>query len=121
MRTWLGAAVLAAVLAAGLVMGAAVQRQLAPAAQALRQAESAALAEDWDAAVSHAAGAEARWRRAAPLCHQDTLDRIDAAFAQLSTAAKLEDRAAWAAQCTALARDLEALGDTFGCHWEQFW
>ena len=123
-RTWIGAGLLAVLLAAGLLTGSAMGRGLSPGTAALQQAEQAVLAGDWEQARTLTEAAKADWERiaglTASLTSQDTLERIEDAFAQLATSARAGDAAAYAAQGTALARELEALANAHRCDWWNF-
>ena len=123
-RTWIGAGLLAVLLAAGILTGAAARTELSPGAAALCQAEQAVLAGDWEGAQSLTGEAQGDWARiaglAAALTSQDTMERIEDGFAQLATSARAGDAAAYAAQCTALARELEALSKAHSCDWRNF-
>ena len=120
-RTWIGAALLGLLLAAGLLLGTAAEAGVRPVAEALHQAAEAAQGEDWDRAEALTAAVRADWDRHAPwaeaLAPHEDLEQIEAAFVQLDACAG-RDAVAYSALCTALARQLEALGRSHQCSWE---
>ena len=122
-RMWIGAALLAVLLAAGLLAGSALEARFSPAAQALRQAGEWAAAEDWDRAAALSDEVRADWEKAQWLAQaltgHETLEQIQTSFAQLEVY-KGSDVTAFSALCAALAQELEALGDAHRCSWENF-
>ena len=120
-RMWIGAGLLAVLLAAGLTLGTVMENRLAPGTEALRQAGAAALAEDWEKAEALADTARADWERvrclAEGLAPHEGLEQIGIAFAQLPAYAR-RDGAAYSAICTALSRQLEALAKAHCFSWE---
>ena len=120
-RTWIGAALLGLLLAAGLLLGTTVEAGVRPGAEALRQAAEAAAQEDWARAEALTAAVRADWDRRSPwaeaLAPHEDLEQIEVSFAQLDACAG-RDGVSYSALCTALARQLEALGKAHRCSWE---
>ena len=119
-RTWIGAGLLALLLTAGVLVGAAMEARVTPGAEKLRGAAEAALAGDWERAEGLTRTVREDWERVAGLAeilatHED-LEQIGITFSQLPSYAGV-DGPAYSALCTALARQLEALGKTHGCSW----
>ena len=120
-RMWIGVALLAVLLTAGLLTGAAMENQIGPGAEKLLQAADAAAAGDWEEAAALTDAVRADWDRVSRLAevlstHED-LEQIETTFAQLPSYQGI-DGPAYSALCTALARQLEALGKTHGCSWK---
>lgn len=120
-RTWIGAGLLALLLAAGLLVGETVERRFSPGRSELEQAAAAAQAGDWEKAEALTESVRAEWEKiqkaAEGLAGHDDLERIESSFAQLPSYAGV-DGAAYSAICTALAKQLEALSRTHQCSWE---
>ena len=117
-RMWIGAGILAVLLAAGILAGAVMEKRVSPGAETLRLAAEAALMEDWETAVSLTDAVRADWARgkvvAEILATHEDLEQIEISFDQLRAYAHA-DGPAYSALCTALARQLEALGKAHGC------
>ena len=122
-RMWIGAGLLAVLLAVGLLVGTAMGARLSPGADKLRQAGEFALAGDWEKAEMLTDSVRADWERTRWLVEiltsHENLEQIDMSFAQLSVYGAV-DGPAYSALCTALAQQLEALGKAHGCSWENF-
>ena len=120
-RAWIGAGLLAILLAAGLLVGEGVERRFSPGAEELERAAAAALAGDWEKAEALTDTVRAKWEKnrsaAAGLAGHEELERIESAFAQLPIYAG-EDGAAYSVICVTLARQLDSLAKTHQCGWE---
>ena len=121
MRTWIGAGLLAVLLAAGLLVGEAVEKRFGPGVTELEQAAAAARAGDWEKAEALTETVRAGWERsqkaAEGLAGHAELEQIESAFAQLRACAGV-DGAAYSSICAALARQLDSLTQTHQCSWE---
>ena len=117
-RMWIGAGLLAVLLAVGLLVGELMEHRTAPGAEKLRQAAEYARAEDWDQASELANEVQADWEQtkwlAEILATHENLEQIEISFGQLGSYARV-DGAAYSALCDALASQLEALGKAHGC------
>ena len=86
-RVWIGGALLAVLLTAGLLAGWAMNRGLCPGAQKLEQAGELAAAGRWGAAEEMLDDVEEIWedRRwlVTALYDHEIMDEMDAALAQL--------------------------------------
>ena len=122
-RMWIGAGLLAVLLAAGLLVGHALDARFSHDARALRQAGDWAAAEDWDRAAVLSDTVRGDWEESQwlvqALTGHETLERIGTSFSQLEVH-RGRDGVAYSALCAALARELEALGDAHRCSWENF-
>ena len=117
-RMWIGAGLLALLLAAGLLVGEVMADRTAPGAEKLRQAAQYARAEEWEQAEELAGEVQTDWERikwlAEILATHENLEQIEISFGQLDFYART-DGAAYSALCDTLASQLEALGKAHGC------
>lgn len=108
---YIGAAVLAAVLAGSLLCGAAVGRTLQAPLDALEQALAAADAGESEAATEHGASAKAAWERGeAFLCSilsHEELDAVKTAFAELESYGVTRSEEEFRRCCAVLITQLE--------------
>ena len=113
-RVWIGGALLAVLLTAGVLAGWAVDRGLCPGAEKLKQAGELAAANRWEAAEELLEDVEEDWedRRwlVTALYDHEIMDEIDAALAQLETYCDARDTLAFRALCRSLAENMEAAG-----------
>lgn len=120
-RMWIGAGLLGILLAAGLLIGTMLEARLTPEADRLRQAGDWALAGNWEKAEALTGSVRAHWENhlwiAEMLATHENLEQIQTSFAQLPSYAGT-DGAAYSAICTALAQQLEALGQAHSCSWK---
>ena len=117
-RTWIGAALLALLLAAGILVGEVMDHRISPGAEQLRQAAEYARRGEWEQAEELADGVRADWTQtrwlAEILATHENLEQIEVSFAQLDSYARV-DGAAYSALCDTLSSQLEALGKAHGC------
>ena len=113
-RVWIGGALLAVLVAVGLLAGWAMDRGLCPGAEKLRKAGELAAAGRWEAAEELLEEVEEDWedRRwlVTALYDHEIVDDTDAALAQLETYCDARDAVAFRALCRALAENMEAAG-----------
>ena len=113
-RVWIGGALLAVLLTAGLLAGWAMDRGLCPGAEKLKLAGELAAAGQWEAAEELVDEVEDDWedRRwlVTALYDHEIVDDSDAALAQLETYCDARDAVAFRALCRALAENMEAAG-----------
>jgi len=114
-RLWLGVGVLALLLAAGFWAMDYADRHQERICSRLEQATQAALGSDW-AQVERLTKEVCRlwedsWDAWATLSDHTELDEIDAGFARLEVYCHDGHTTDYAAECAALARLVEALGD----------
>lgn len=116
-RMWIGIALMALVLAAGLWVAEVMEQVHYPLAEDLDRAAQLALEEQWDTANVLAVRTEQTWQKKRPVtaafAEHEPLENIDALFAQLEVYAVTRDAPSFSAACVYLARQLEALGE---CH-----
>ena len=117
-RMWIGAALLAVLLAAGLLVGEVMENQTAPGAEKLRQAAQYARTAQWEPAENLADAVRADWEQtrwlAEILATHENLEQIEISFQQLDAYVGA-DPVAYSALCDSLASQLEALGKAHGC------
>ena len=113
-RVWIGGALLAVLLTAGLLAGWAMDRGLCPGAEKLKLAGELAAEGQWEAAEELLDEVEDDWedRRwlVTALYDHEIVDDTDAALAQLETYCDVRDAVAFRALCRALAENMEAAG-----------
>lgn len=113
-RVWIGGALLAVLLTAGLLAGWAMDRGLCPGAEKLEQAGELAAANRWEAAEEMLGDVEEIWvdRQwlVTALYDHEIVDDIDAALAQLEVYCDAKDALAFRALCRSLAKNMEAAG-----------
>ena len=123
-RVWIGGALLAVLLTAGLLAGWAMNRGLCPGAQKLEQAGELAAAGRWGAAEEMLDDVEEIWedRRwlVTALYDHEIMDEMDAALAQLEAYCDARDTLAFRALCRALAKNMEAAGKAHNGSVENF-
>ena len=123
-RVWIGGALLAVLLKAGLLAGWAMNRGLCPGAQKLEQAGELAAAGRWGAAEEMLEDVEEIWedRRwlVTALYDHEIMDEMDAALAQLEAYCDARDTLAFRALCRALAKNMEAAGKAHNGSVENF-
>ena len=113
-RVWIGGALLAALLIAGLLAGWAMERGLCPGAEKLERAGELAMAGRWGAAEELLEEVEEDWEErrwlVTALYDHEIIDDTDAALAQLEAYCDAKDALALRALCQSLARNMEAAG-----------
>ena len=120
-RCWFGFALLGVLLIGCLGAAAETDRFQAPICRALEQAEQAALAEDWDAALLSAGDARARWDRGwrwlAAVTDHAPMEELDSLYAQLEVAGTLRQGDEFASLCAVIRRCTHALADAHRADW----
>ena len=123
-RVWIGGALLAVLLTAGLLAGWAMDRGLCPGAEKLKQAGELAAAGRWGAAEEMLDDVEETWEDrqwlVTALYDHEIVDDIDAALAQLGAYCDARDTLAFRALCRALAKNMEAAGKAHNGSVENF-
>ena len=121
-QLWIGVALLAVLLVAGLLAAAWMGQLHGESAAALEQAARAALEEDWHAALTLEDAAKRRWEKSrkatAALADHSPLENIGFLFAQLEVYGALRDQGAFAACCVELRMQLLALEDAHRAAWD---
>ena len=111
-RSRFGAGLLVLLLLAGLVADRSISRCHEPVSQALTQAGSSLLEEDWESAARLTSRATEDWRRFQPLRaamgNQTATEEIDSLFARLAVYLSTWDPQS-ASLCAELARRISQL------------
>ena len=120
-RGFIGLALLAALLAGGLLSSRSMGCMYAPMAALLEQSGAAALAGDWEEATAGVRQARVKWHESRRGCAVFTdhtpMEQIDSQFAQLEVYGKLLQAEPFAVLCAALSQSLEAMGDAHSPDW----
>ena len=120
-RVWFGAGLLAVLLLGGLLSGRWMTRNQQPLADLMEQAAQAAMAEEWDQALTLSGQAENAWRRqrdlAAAFADHGPMEEIDESFAELKVFSQSREQIHFASACMALSRKLEAMGEAHRLVW----
>lgn len=120
-RLWLGIALLAALLALGIWVAAAMQDIHEQGAAMLDEAAAAAQRGEMPTAQRLSEQAACVWeahrRPVACVADHTPMDEIDALFAQLPVYARSDESVHFAATCAQLAQLLRAMGDAHTPAW----
>lgn len=120
-RLLLGTAILACLLAGGLLSNRAMAGIHEPIAADLRRAGAAALAEDWDAAQDLLQRAADRWahfhRITAAFADHTPMDEADGLFRQLQIYARTRENPHFSALCAHLQECIRAIRDAHRLIW----
>lgn len=118
---WIGAGLLAVLLAVSLWLGGSLDEAHHTPAKDLSKAADAALADDWPLATALYLRAEKQWEKhrnlTATLAHHSLIDQIDAGFDMLSDYARCKDLPSFSATCSQLARQLRSLPQSHAFSW----
>ena len=121
-RSWMGAGLLALLLAGGLLVTFFMGRIHDPIARDLTTAGEFALAGDWEQAETLARQAKETWEEKELLrsCFADhgPMEDIDGCFAQLEIYCRMKEETAFAAACGETARKANAMGEAHSLRWE---
>ena len=120
-RAWIGAGLLTVLLLGGLLSGRWMTKVHTPLAGILEQAAQAAMAEQWERAVSLQEQGEALWQKrrnlAAAFADHSPMEEIDECFAELKIFAHKGEWVHFASTCMSLSRKLEAMGEAHRLTW----
>ena len=112
-RSWFGLGLLAAMLILGLWVQHHSENLHKPVVDALKNAQTAAAAEDWEQTDELIKQAEDHWHSAmdirSAVCDHDYLEQINEGFAALKVWRQAKDPAATAALCAELISRIDAL------------
>ena len=112
-RSWFGLGVLAALLILGLWVQHHSENLHKPVVDALKNAQTAAAAEDWEQTDKLIKQAQDHWHSAmdirSAVCDHDYLEQINEGFAALKVWRQAKDPAATAALCAELVSRFDAL------------
>lgn len=112
-RFWLGLGILAGLLILGFWVQHHSETLHEPVVDALKKAQTAAVAEDWEQTEKQIKQAEEHWHSAmdirSAVCDHDYLEEINTGFAALKVWRKAKDPSATAALCAELINRIDAL------------
>ena len=117
-RIWIGVGVLLALLAAGLLVMRATDRQLREVSETLKRSSET---ENWDEAISLAEKAQRDWKKKrqlmAALADHAELEQIEGGFAQLEAYRRYADETDHAAVCAQLSEAIRDLAESHRLTW----
>jgi hypothetical protein len=120
-RFWLGVCLLAVLLALGLMATVGVRNFCRPLKEQLRQAQKAALEEEWDRALGLQDQCRQRWQRRRKLCAAITdhgpMEEIDGLFRALEVFGQRRDAVRFAESCAQLGALTEAVEEAQAVKW----
>lgn len=120
-RSWIGLGLLVVLLAVSLLVTFAMTRIHEPIEEQLLQAAECAMLGDWKNADLFYEGAKARWKQwerfRSCVADHTPIEEIDAAFASLTLYCRAREDLAFAAACSALARQIAAVGEAHEPVW----
>lgn len=124
-RFWLGVGILAVLLISSLIPGSLLIRQNKALSVQLSDAAQQALEENWQEAIILSEQASRQWKKhrhfAAALTDHEPLEEMDRMFAQLQIYQHCRMKTEYAALCTLLSRQAEAMGESVRLTWWSFW
>ena len=120
-RGWIGLALLAVLLASGLLTAKKMEQFHTDGVKKLTRAGVYALEENWGPARELAFQAMKQWQEhrefTAAFADHEPMEDVDCLFAQLPAYAREEDAAHFAAICAELAKRLEAVSNAHSFLW----
>ena len=120
-RFWIGIIVLTVILVLGILLTLLFSHIHHPLAQQLREAATAAQADDWEKATALARSARAEWEQYRYLisasADHEPLEQMEYLLDQLEVYAADRQKADFAALCIRLANLAEAMADTQQIRW----
>ena len=120
-RFWLGAGVLAVLLAVSFLVTFGMDALHTPAAEAFRQAEELALSGDMEKAVARGMEGRNRWQAGRKLtaCVADhsPMDDVETLLEEMTVFARAGDAEHFAAACAQLASLLRAMSEAHSPAW----
>lgn len=118
---WIGAGLLALLLAVSLLLGGSLENIHHTPAKDLEKAAEAALKEDWGLASALYLRAEKHWQKhrdlTAALANHEPIGQIDAGFSMLKSFARCEDISSFSSTCSQLAQQLRSLPQPHSFRW----
>ena len=120
-RLYIGAGLLAVMLAAGIFLTGAFNAIHEPLQDQLQQAQTAAAAGDWQKAGDLTKQAKEKWEASrhfvAAVADHEPLEEMDSLFARLEVLCLLREEDEFAADCAELARLCEAMAESQRVTW----
>lgn len=120
-RLWIGVGLLVIFLALGIFTTVTMARIHDPISEKLKQAEEAALDQDWPHAASLAREARGQWLRhrnvTASLADHSPMEEIDGLFDELDVYLQEKELVHFAACCAQLSARVQAIGEAHSISW----
>lgn len=120
-RLYIGIGLLIVMLVLGICLTMAFSALHEPLAQQLESAQAAAIAGDWEKAMTLAADARAQWRRfrhfTAAVADHEPLEQMDALFFRLEVLGLLREADEFASDCAELSRLATAMAESQQLTW----
>ena len=120
-RLYIGAALLAVMLAAGICLTAIFNSIHEPLSAQLQEAQAAAVAGDWEKAADLTARSREKWEKyrhfTAAVADHEPLEEMDSLFARLEVLCQLREEDEFAADCAQLARLADAMAESQRINW----
>lgn len=120
-RLWIGILILSLLLAGGICLHLSLLAVHPPIAQALEQAATAAMQDDWPLALQRYEQAAARWQKyhrfTAAFADHTPMDEVDGLFAQLAILAQKQENPHFSATCRQISTLAYAIGQSHGLSW----
>ena len=121
-RSWIGAGLLAVLLAMGLLVTYFMAKIHEPIARDLISAGEYAMAGDWDQAEQLYNRASDSWEQTevfrACFADHNPMEEVDACFAQGTVYLRMKEETAFAAACGETAKKTQAMGDAHSLVWK---
>lgn len=120
-HAWAGVVLLAALLCAGLLLNAGMERMNGMHPRTLTQAAEASLAGNWTQADMLAETVRSRWEKnrkiIASVTDHALLEEVDCFFSELTVYRDQQAGSEYAAVCMCLASRIEAVLESQRLHW----
>lgn len=120
-RFWLGAGILAVLLACGIGVSLYMEHFHGELAEEMTAAAAAAVAGDWQESVAHITRGKMRWERgrhiAAAFYDHEPLEKLDGLFDQLAVCCQMDLEEEYVLICTEIAQMSRTLGESHSLKW----
>ena len=120
-RIWIGLALTAVLITAGLWSSHAAQRHHLEVSRQLKTAGELVFRGDWTGGIAQANAANARWHRSwhpmAAIADHRPMEEIDRVFAELEVYGAARDRTEYCAACARLSQMTRAFAEQGGLNW----
>lgn len=118
---WIGLALLALLLGAGIFATIGIDRICKPLRQDLTQAADRVRAGEWEQAISLAESSHSRWTKYRPICaavtNHEPMEEVDMLFDSLQIFADARDPVRFADCCARLSALTEAISEAQALVW----
>ena len=120
-RGWLGEGLLALCLILGIVLSVAADKACLPTESLLDQAAERTLTGDFEGGIALGEEAKQRWQAhwnaIAAVADHETMDEVDALFAEMEIYAEAKEEPHFAAVCRELSRRIQAVAEAHRFSW----